>query len=367
MSGLEEIFLGAEKGAASSTLEKLLSVFDRGASDLHLAQDQPPYARIEGRLEALGDPLGKAEMEEVVSKLMGEDALASLYASRAEVDRTAEVRRPDGTRLRLRLNLALYQGRPFLVARRLREVEGDPRGLGVPEEFLRLLEAPHGLVLVVGATGSGKSTTLAHSLAYLLRNRPKRVITIEDPIEYLIPPGRGLITQREVGMDTESFATALKAAMREDPDVIMVGEMRDAETALAALAAAETGHLVLTTLHARSITEAADRLTGMFPPEAMPAVRYRFSRTFLGGLAQTLPRDRNGRRVLAWEFLRVENDEEREALLRPDGESVLRTLMAERGWRMADVLARLVRSGRLAPEEALRHLNCPSEREALSF
>lgn len=318
------------------------------ASDLFVTERSPVFALVKKELTPVSRPLTKRDLETILVEAFGHQGVFAPLARAEECDFTAF---EPSTGVRFRVNVALSFGKPFAVFRRLSEINRSPQELGVPEPFVSIAENyGYGLVLVIGPTGSGKSTTLASVLAELLRKHAKTVVTIEDPIEYLIPSGRGIVFQREVGRDTKSFTSGLRAAMRERPNVILVGEIRDRDTALASLAAAETGHLVFATLHAKDVAVVSERICGFFSPDEAREVRFRLSEVLVGVLAQTLVRGRNGKVFLATEFLEVTGDL-RPLILRQDRRSI-REILKERKTRLADGLKRLVLEGLITEEQA---------------
>ncbi len=273
----------------------------RRASDVHLVQSRPPLLRIDGGLVRADDlpPLTAEDMEQVLNQI-------TTGAEREEFERSRELDLgqtvPDVGRIRL--NAARQRGTVSLVVRLLPPQVPGLDELGLPEVCQELVQRPRGLVVVSGPTGSGKSTTLAAMIEHLNRTGSRRVVTIEDPIEYTYEDKGCTITQRELGSDTLSFAEALRHVLRQDPDVILVGEMRDLETAAAALTVAETGHLVLTTGHAPSAAQAIERITNMFPPHERHLAQMRLASLLLGILCQALvPRKDGTGRVAAIEVM----------------------------------------------------------------
>ncbi len=268
-------------------------VVERDASDLHLKADSPPVLRINGELAPYGDPLGLTpeEIREAFEHVTAKDQREE-FARELELDFAYSV---PGL-ARFRVNAALQKGTISLAFRQIYWRIPAIEELGLPEVCKVLALKPQGLILVTGPTGCGKSTTLAAMIDYLNERERRRVVTVEDPIEYLFKDKRCFITQRELGTDTKSFASALKRVLRQDPDVILVGEMRDLETIATALTAAETGHLVLATLHTPSASQAIDRIIDVFPPHQQGQIRAQLSITLQGVLYQALiPRaDGNG-------------------------------------------------------------------------
>ncbi len=277
----------------------LVAAREWGASDLHLCAHQRPIIRRDGFLQEM-EQLPVLSSEDVVQ--MARHLVSrrqESYQDFREADLALSA--SDGTRVRINV----YRERGQLAVA-LRLIPGEvPRleELGLPSLCGDLARVPRGLVLVTGPTGSGKSTTLAAMVRLINEERPQHIITLEDPIEYLHKNQRAVINQREVGIDTDSFASGLRAALRQDPDVILVGEMRDPETMAAALTAAETGHLVFSTLHTSSASETVERVIDSFPPHQHQQVRVQLAGTLQGVLAQELLPRRQGGRIVALEAL----------------------------------------------------------------
>lgn len=271
------------------------------ASDLHLHVNWPPTLRIHGALitQMQMPPLTEADVRAYLETTTT-PAQRGTFAGAGELDFAYST--PEGRRLRV--NAAQERGMPTLSVRALRETIPTLAELALPEVCGRLALWQQGLVLITGPTGSGKSTTLAAMLEHVNQNATKHIITIEDPIEYVFTNRNSLFTQREVGQDTSDFAVGLKHALRQDPDVIMVGEMRDLETISAALTAAETGHLVLATLHTPSAPEAVDRIVDVFPADQQTQIRTQLAMTLVGVLAQRLvARANQAGRIAACEIM----------------------------------------------------------------
>lgn len=303
--------------SAREQLERLLSAtVAAAASDLHLVPDLPPYLRIQGALGPQGGagPLSAAEVAALADELTGNQGRGAL-ARHGTCDGAYS-----GGGARFRFNVARRQGELSIALRRLEDRFRSLSELGLPEELQELTELGDGLLVVAGPTGSGKSTTLATLIDGINRTRAAHVITIEDPIEYLHPPQRSLINQRQVGLDLESFDAALVAALRQDPDVILVGEVRELNTIRTAITAAETGHLVLTTVHAGDCVSAIERLIAVFPEAEQQGIRRQLGLVLRAVIAQHLVRadgeraaeeaaeeaaEARARRVLVSEVLRV--------------------------------------------------------------
>ncbi len=281
-----------------------LLVFTRRAevSDLHLTVGVPPVLRIDGSLRAIEGfkPLMPADTKSLALELLSQDQMAVLEETR-ELDLSFG-RRGAG---RYRLNVYWQRGSIGLAIRVIRSTIPTIDELGLPQVTKQFAMADKGLLLVTGPTGSGKSTTLASMIQYINQNESCHIITVEDPIEYLYRHERSVINQRQVGDDTHDFQAALKHILRQDPDVILVGEMRDLETIEAAMTMAETGHLVFATLHTTDSIQTINRIVDVFPPNQQQQARVQLSFVLLGVIAQQLlPRTKGGR-VLAMEIFKV--------------------------------------------------------------
>lgn len=274
---------------------------DKGASDVHLVVDNPPIFRIHGMLHPA--PGMSTLTNEDIEKAFQQIATAeqrTRFQSDLELDFSYTV--PDVGRVRA--NAAKQRGSLTMVIRLIKSSIPTAEQLGLPEVYKELIIKPRGLVVVTGPTGSGKSTTLSAMINYLNDTESRRVVTIEDPIEFIYTDNKCTITQRELGSDTRSFDIALRHALRQDPDVILVGEMRDLETASAVLTSAETGHLVLTTGHAMSASQSVERIIDLFPPHERPLVQSRLASLLIGIFCQTLvPKIDGSGRVAAIEVM----------------------------------------------------------------
>ena len=336
---------------------------ERGASDIHLKPDAPPILRINGRLEPQAE-LGvvSAEfMDGAARRMLPERRYAELREGR-EIDIGYGV--PGVGRFRVNVFLAVDAIRAVM-----RTIPSSTPGfeqLTLPPALSRLAMERRGLVLVTGITGSGKSTTLAAIVDYMNHQRNDHIITIEDPIEYVHDDIRCTITQREVGHDTASFAVALRAALREDPDVILVGEMRDPETMAVALHAAETGHLVLSTLHTLNATETINRIVINFPPFQEPLIRDQLAAVLRGVVSQRLiPRTGGTGRVPAVEVMlgtAVIRDCIREARRTPDIPAFIAQGASHYGMQTFDqCLLALYRDGVISYETAKDTASSPDD------
>ncbi len=263
---------------------------DMDGSDLHMLAGQPPKFRIHGNLEPLKmDPLSNAECEALLYEILS-TRHRGIFDEKMDVDFAYEV--PDCARFRC--NYFRQQHGIGAVFRTIPTKIRTLEDLGVPETCYRFADLKSGLVLVTGPTGSGKSTTLAAIIDYINRSYSRHIVTIEDPIEYTHENKKSVITQREIGQDAESFSTALKAAMREDPDVILVGEMRDLETISLAITAAEMGNIVFATLHTNSAAKTFDRIIDVFPEDQQEQIRTMLSVSLQGVVSQLLLRRADG-------------------------------------------------------------------------
>jgi len=277
-------------------LDRLLEV---GGSDLLISCGSPPRLRRDGRLEALDDVLlTPAAVEPMVRGLL-DNAQWQELQSRRNVDFAFTWRE----RVRIRGNAYFQRGALAAAFRMLPLRIPTFEELGVPESVYRLIDRHQGLILVTGPTGSGKSTTLAAMIDYVNRNRPCHIVTVEDPIEYVHQHQAALVDQRQVGIDTPSFVEALRAVFREDPDVVLIGEMRDLETMASALSIAETGHLVLATVHTNDASQAVDRILDAFPTGQVQQARVQLAACLAGVIYQQLLPAVGGGRVAAFEIL----------------------------------------------------------------
>lgn len=269
------------------------------ASDLHLSAGNPPIVRAHGEMKRIKtDPLTSEDIRTMLYSIMSEEQRAS-FESKKDIDFAIAL----GEKSRFRVNGFVSRVGTCAVFRTIPSQIPTMEELDLPPIMRYFAELDKGLVLVTGPTGSGKSTTLASLVNHINLNMSRHILTIEDPVEFFHTSQKSLINHREVGEDTESFKTALKAALREDPDVILVGEMRDYETISLALTAAETGHLVFGTLHANSATKTIDRLVDVFPSDDKGMIRSMLSGSLQGVVSQVLLKRKEGGRVAAHEIM----------------------------------------------------------------
>jgi twitching motility protein PilT len=345
-----------------ATIYDLLKVMiEKGASDLHITTGSPPRLRVDGKLISLDhSPLTPAETKSLCYSILT-DNQKNKFEEINELDLSFGVK-----------GLSRFRGNVFMqrgaVAAAFRTIPFEIKSfkeLGLPEIMNELVKKPRGLILVTGATGSGKSTTLAAMVDRINDERYDHIITVEDPIEYLHIHKKCLINQREVNADTASFKNALRYVLRQDPDVVLIGEMRDLETIEAALTVAETGHLTLATLHTNSAVQTINRIIDVFPPHQQEQIRVQLSFVLEGILAQQLIPKKNGMgRVLAVELL-VPNPAIRN-LIREDKihqiYSMMQTGQSKFGMQtMNQSLFELVTRGHLSHEDAIGRSSVPEE------
>ena len=338
--------------ASSPRLDALLRrVVAEGASDLHLSARQRPRWRIDGEMHELVDqpPLRSEEVGQLLDPVMSEAQRATWLA-----DNDVDFAYALADIARFRVNVFRDHHGVGAVLRQIPAKILTFEQLGLPPAVKTLSDLPKGLVLVTGPTGSGKSTTLAAMIDAINRRKRAHIITLEDPIEFVHPSAASLVNQREVGPHTRSFARALKAALREDPDIVLVGEMRDLETISLALETANTGHLVFGTLHTSTATSTVDRIITVFPHEQQAQIRATLSETLKGVVAQTLCRKQGGGRVAALEVL-VVNAAVSNLIREGKTFQIASTMTTGRGQGnqlLNDELAKLVQSGKVAYDEA---------------
>ncbi len=333
-----------------------------GGSDLHLKAGGPAYVRVDGELQPLPDlpVLAPEDTERMAQELM-DARVRGVFEAAREVDFAHSVAGLG----RFRLNAFRQRGSVGLVCRRVLPAASDVTGLGLPPVVRTLAEQRRGLVLVTGPTGSGKTTTTAAMLAHINATRRCHVVTLEDPIEVLHRDRLAIIDQREVGVDTADFASGMRAVSRQDPDVIFIGELRDLETVTAALQAAETGHLVISTLHTTDARETIDRVVDLFPPMQQHQARWSLASSLRGIVGQRLvPRANGGGRLAVVEVL-VMTSRIFEFVTDPEQLSRLTEAIAEGGYYGMQTfdqhLLHLLRSGEIALRDALAAASDPHD------
>jgi len=325
------------------------------ASDLHLKVGQPPKLRIQGQLKnTTGEVMTEARMKKLVFEILS-SAQKEFLIQNGTVDFAYEVDEDN----RFRINVFRQRGVVSLAARRVNANIPPFEALHLPKILEKISDSSQGLVLVVGPTGCGKTTTIASMIDYINRTRSCHIITVEDPIEYLFKDKKAIISQREIGLDVQDFEDALRYLMRQDPDVVFVGEMRDAKTVTAAMRAAETGHLVMGTMHSTNASQAVQRLLDLFPQNERELTRQTLSLAIKAIVSQILlPSIKEGvDRIPAVEILLANPtvkkliSEEREA----DLPSVIRSCQNEGMIDITDNLCQLVQDGSIDPKEAYKY------------
>lgn len=338
--------------AMTTEMKTLLdTAISKGASDLHITVGLPPTIRIDGKLL----PVQEAG---VVTPEAAQRLLMSIMTSE-QLERLQQRRELDFSfgyqSMRFRTNAFYEKGYVAVALRLIPKVVRAMSELGVPPILERFTEPSQGFVIITGPTGHGKSTTLASMVDAINTKRADHIITIEDPIEYVFEHKKSMIVQREVGSDTNSFARALRSSLREDPNVVLVGEMRDLETVEAALTLAETGHLVFTTLHTNSAAQTADRIIDIFPPHQQQQVRMQLANVLLGVVSQRLLPKVQGGRILATEIM-MANSAVRNTIREGKThqlQNIIQTSAAEGMISLDKVMAELVSRGEITIDTAL--------------
>jgi twitching motility protein PilT len=339
----------------------LRTLVDAGGSDLHLKVAARPLLRVDGELAPIEgtEPLAQEDTERVVREMLDDPAKLSEFAEEHEVDFAYSV----SGLARFRVNAFRQRGWVSLAIRAIPYGIRTVDELALPPVILELAEERRGIVLVTGTTGSGKSTTLAAMIDHINSTEARHIVTIEDPIEFLHEDKSSVVNQREVGMDTASFRRALRRVLRQDPDVILIGEMRDEETVQTALSAAETGHLVLSTVHTVDAPETINRIIDFFPPHQHNQARAMIAGTLKGIISQRLVPSVDGR-VAACEILRM-TGRVRDMIMDPSQTGRLLEVVSEGayyGMQTFDQhLFAHVKQGRVALDEALRVASSPHD------
>ncbi len=335
--------------------EVILLAREMNVSDIHISEGLPMTFRIWGHLKEAPVQASSEQAQEMILSVLSSQQKELLEAGE---DLDFAIQTSDGNRQRV--NVFRQQGKAAATIRLLNNHIPTLEELGLPRILTDLANQPRGLVLVTGPTGSGKSTTLAAMIDYINRNRAEHILTIEDPIEYVYKQDQSLIHQREVGVDVKDFASALRSALREDPDVILVGEMRDYETISAALTAAETGHLVMSTLHTTGAAQTIDRIVDACPASAQNQIRTQLAGILRGVITQCLmPRADKEGRVAATEVL-IGSDAALN-LIRENKchqlNTVMQSGMSKGMHTLNGDLARLVKVGKISVENARKYSN----------
>ncbi len=338
-----------------SIVELLKLAHRNKASDVHITVGVPPVFRINGKLVHIDniDNLMPDDTQEIAFELLSEKQ-QKLLADKGEIDFSYAI----GGIGRFRVNVYSQRGSYSIAIRPIPLEIPSHKELGLPDILLELSERQRGLILVTGPTGSGKSTTLATMIDHINENRRCHVLTLEDPIEYLHRHKSSIINQREIGYDTESYATALRAALRQDPDVILIGEMRDLETISVAVTAAETGHLVLATLHTIGAVSTVDRVIDVFPSEQQQQIRVQLGSVLQGVVSQQLVRRADGSgRIGAFEIMLC-NQAVKNLIREGKSHQLLSSIQTGRKIGMVSMdtsLVELYKQGIITVDEALAH------------
>lgn len=349
--------------APKYAIEKFLRyAVNNNASDLHIKPGSPPKVRVLGKLlpmtvsvkgESRTLPISGDACKTYILDTM-DDKTRKTFEETREADYAIEV---EGLG-RFRVNASYTMNNPALVARVISPEPKSIKELGLPNVLTDLTKSKNGIILVTGATGSGKSATLSAMIDNINNNEYVNIITIEDPVETMHKDKKASVSQREIGKDTQDFATAMRAAMRQDPDIILVGEMRDAETVKTALHAAETGHLVLSTLHTTSASDTINRIIDFFPPHEHKQIRMSLAESLRAIISQRLIRTIDGKgRVPALELL-INEGQIPEAIQKGDSSEIYKILHQDRNRGMQtfeDHLIQLVRANIISPAEAIEN------------
>jgi twitching motility protein PilT len=342
----------------------LAKLIELHGSDLHLKVPSQPLARVDGELIPIpgAEPLEAHDTDGAVKMMLGNDTVKlGEFDAEGEVDFAYAV----AGLARFRVNAFRQRGSVSIVMRAIPYGIKTIEELDLPPVIRELAEEERGIVLLTGTTGSGKSTTLASMIDHINSTKPRHIVTIEDPIEFLHVDKRSVINQREIGMDTTNFKSALRRVLRQDPDVILIGEMRDEETVQTALSAAETGHLVFSTVHTVDASETINRLIEFFPPHMHNQVRAMIAGTLKGAVSQRLvpTSDGNGR-VATCEVLRM-TGRVKDMIMDPDQTGRLPEVIADGGYygmqTFDQALFHHLKSGRISMEEAMQFASSPHD------
>lgn len=342
--------------------QMLVEMLNRKASDLHIRVGIRPHLRVNGSLEQINtDPIAIDQMEKIVAQILNEKQ-QERFDRKNEMDLALSVAKLG----RFRINLFRQRGTSGIAIRAVNTIVPSFEELHLPPVIKQLTEERRGLIIVTGTTGSGKSTTLAAMIEQMNANRSDNIITIEDPIEYIYRDKKSIIAQREVGGDTETFATSLRHAFRQDPDSILIGEVRDLETISISLTAADTGHLVLTTLHTLNVVETITRIISFFPPHQHQQIRLLLAGTLKAIICQRLLRrcDSPGR-VPAIEVM-ISSGAIKESIINADQTINIPDLMEQGGVQYGmqtfdQSIMKLYKQGLISFEEAMHHASNPDD------
>jgi twitching motility protein PilT len=341
----------------------LRATVEVGGSDLHAKVGSPPMVRVQGELQPLEgyETLNSEDTAAALEQILSDPRANSEFKEVGEADFAHAIRGLS----RFRVNAFRQRGSISLACRAIPFQVKSVEELELPEVVTRLAEEPRGIILLTGTTGSGKSTTLAAMIDHINSTRRRHIVTLEDPIEYLHRDKMSIINQREVGSDTESFARAMRRVLRQDPDVILIGEMRDEETVRTALAAAETGHLVLSTLHTLDATETINRIIDFFPPHLQQQARVMLAATLKGAVGQRLLRRAGGQGRVAVCEVMVVTGRIQDLILNPQETGRISEVISEGeyyGMQTFDqALLKLIMAGKIEEEVAFANASSPHD------
>lgn len=354
MALTKETFLSIIKTASAS-----------GVSDIHLRTEEKPCFRLRGDLvQVKSEPLTTEDMKLICSLMVKDKEVLSGIDRIKEHDGSFSV----PNICRVRYNILRYQGKLGVILRLISDKVPTTEDLKLPSVINKIASANAGLVLVTGATGSGKSSTLAAMINYINKTSAVHVLTLEDPVEYVHAPIKARITQREIGQDTSDFNSALRSALRQDPDIILIGEMRDAETISIAIKAAETGHLVFGTVHTTDALSTIGRLISMFPPEEQHSVRMRLADNLHATISQRLLKTKDGKGRVAAQEIMINNPGIRESIQDPTKTKEIYTYI-EKGKNASGAqsfdqhITKLYKDGLITLEEAKGNATKPEDFE----
>ena len=354
MAFTKEDFIKLVKSAAAN-----------GVSDIHIRTNERPCFRLRGDLVPVKtEPYSYNDVKDIALIIMKDEAKKANIDNEKEVDGSYTIPKI----CRVRYNLFRYQGKMGIILRLINAEIPTTEELGIPPIVNKIASTHNGLVLVTGATGSGKSSTLAAMINHVNKTKPVHILTLEDPVEYIHQPIKARITQREIGEDTENFGDALRSALRQDPDIILIGEMRDAETISIAIKAAETGHLVFGTVHTTDALNTIGRLISMFPPEEQDAVRARIADNLYATVSQRLLKTVDGKGRVAAQEIMITSPGIREAINDPENIAEIYTYI-EKGKRGTGTqsfdqhITDLYKEGKISLEEAKSSASSPEDFE----
>ncbi len=342
--------------------QMLVEMLEKKASDLHIRVGVRPHLRVNGRLEQIQtEPITIDLMDNIVQQILNEKQRERYY-QRNEMDLALSVAKLG----RFRINLYRQRGTTGIAIRAVNTLVPSFEELHLPQVIKKLAQERRGLIVITGTTGSGKSTTLASLIEEINDTRPDNILVVEDPIEYIYRDKKAIISQREVGGDTESFATALRSAFRQDPDVILIGEVRDLETMSIALTAADTGHLVLTTLHTLNVVETITRIISFFPPHQHQQIRLLLAGTLKAVICQRLiPRSDEPGRVPALEIM-INSGAIKDCIINPEKTINIMDYISQGGVQYGmqsfdQSIMKLYRKGLISFEDAMANATNPDD------